>query len=83
MKGLLDQPHSVKMTHVIEVWRDLRREAATARALVDICCHPSVGANRSYIESCLIRSGHSNSVSFVIGEHISFKPFVQNSVLFN
>ena len=83
MTGLLDQPHGVKMTHIIEVWRDNRKEKATARALVDICCHQSVGANRSFIESCLMRPGHSNSVSGVIGEHISFKPFVQNRVLFN
>ena len=73
MKDVLDQPDCVKFTYIIEEWRQ-RRNEATARALVDICCHQSVGGDRSYIEHSLMSSSHSHSASH--GEHISLYNFV-------
>ncbi|XP_062505245.1 uncharacterized protein LOC134181961 isoform X3 [Corticium candelabrum] len=62
MKDVLDQPDCVKVTYIIEEWRR-RRNEATARTLVDVCCHQSVGGDRSYIEHSLMFSSHSHSAS--------------------
>ena len=70
MKDILDQPDAVKMAHVIESWKQLREKEATVRALVDICCHPMVGGDRSYIESALMSSSRSHGI--VKGRHTSF-----------
>ena len=70
MKDILDQPDAVKMAHVIESWKQLGKDKATARALVDICCHPTVGGDRSYIETILMSSTRSHGI--VKGRHTSF-----------
>ena len=53
MKDVLCQPYCVKVTHVIEEWRRLRKHEATARALVEICCHSTIGGDRTFIEESL------------------------------
>lgn len=51
--GLLLEPNSRKVTHLITLWVQLNRTTATAKALVDICSHPEVGGDRSQIVSSL------------------------------
>ena len=53
MRDFLEQQDCEKVTHVIEVWRRLRTHEATARALVDLCCNPAIGGDRTYIEESL------------------------------
>ena len=57
MKYVLDQPDCTKVTHVIEEWRQRCKEnenEATVKALIDSCCHGSIGGDRQYMESTLI-----------------------------
>ena len=57
-------PHtsdSVKVIHLIEQWQLSNKNEATARALVDICCHPVVGGVRELIEDLLIYESSSHS----------------------
>ena len=54
MKYVLDQPDCTKVTHVIEEWRRRQGNEATVRALIDICCHHTIGGDRQYMESTLI-----------------------------
>ena len=53
MKDFLDASDSEKVIHLIEQWQHLRNDEATARALVDICCHVKVGGVKSDIVNAL------------------------------
>ena len=53
MKHYLDSPNSVKVIHLIEQWQHFRSDQATARTLVDICCHKTVGGVRHVIVNSL------------------------------
>ena len=53
IKHFLHDPDSVKVIHLIEQWQILKRHRTTARELVDICCHPTVGGVRHQIENSL------------------------------
>lgn len=46
-----DELDSVKIIHLLEEWRKVRKGDATAAKLLDICCH--VGGDRSSIEAAL------------------------------
>ena len=59
LKNMSHHENSVKLIHVIEEWIKLKNNRATARELVNICCHNSVGGDRWYIEEFL-----TSSVSF-------------------
>ena len=54
MKDILDQPDCTKFTHVIEEWRRRKENEATVRALINICCHHTIGCKKQYMESTLI-----------------------------
>jgi hypothetical protein len=49
--------------HLTEVWKSLNKDGATAtaRALVDICCHPTVGGVRDQIEDLLLSPSSSHN----------------------
>ena len=53
MKDYLDASNSAKVIHLTEEWQRLRSGEATARALVDICCHKKVGGVRCAIVNAL------------------------------
>ena len=62
MKDYMNAPNNVKVIHLIEEWQFLRSDEATARALVDICCHKNVGGVRCDIVNALKdRSGSRSS----------------------
>ena len=73
---LKDMPHyenSVKIIHVIGKWIELKDNRATARELVNICCHNSVCVDRWYIENSLTSTFFFDG--FVHGKLVSFKQF--------
>jgi hypothetical protein len=62
---------TVNVIHLIEQWQSLKKEEATARALVDIFCDPVVGGVRHIIENALMSdsNNHGASSNVVCGNH--------------
>jgi hypothetical protein len=50
-----------KVKLLIEQWQQSKKTEATARALVDICCHPVVGGVRHIIKDALFKESNSDS----------------------
>ena len=68
LKDLQGESDFIKVVHIIEHWKQLKTKDATARALVDICCHESIGSVREEIESKLMYSSGSDCT--FRGKHI-------------
>ena len=58
---------SAKIIHLTELWQSLNKDGTTARALVDICCHPAVGGVRGQIEELLTYGSSTRSHNGVPG----------------
>ena len=53
MKDYLTASNRAKVIHLIELWQKTKRDKATARALVDICCDKIVCGVRYVLENSL------------------------------
>ena len=68
MKDFEYYSDSAKIIHLTELWQRLNKDRATSRALVDICCHPTVGGVRDQIEELLTYGSSShNGVPGIVG----------------
>ena len=61
MKDFGHYSDSAKIIHLTELWQSLNKDGATVRALVDICCHETIGGVRYQIEDLLMYGSSSHN----------------------
>jgi hypothetical protein len=61
---------SVRVIHLIELWQSATKYKASAKQLVEICCHPMVGGVRHEIEMSLMGLNNGAVDGVIYGKHL-------------